>query len=42
MDLFGVTTFPFRLLCGLLILWHGRRQILWLGVFLLWLCTLPS
>jgi hypothetical protein len=32
MDLFVVPTFSFRLLYGLLILWHGRRQILWLGV----------
>jgi hypothetical protein len=31
-DLFVVPTFSFRLLYGLLILWHGRRQILWLGV----------
>src|ERR1700756_1687985 len=32
MDLFVVPTLSFRLLYGLLILWHGRRQILWLGV----------
>src|SRR5262249_30910284 len=32
MDLFVVPTFSFRLVYGLLILWHGRRQILWLGV----------
>src|ERR1700758_4349804 len=32
MDLFVVPTLAFRLLYGLLILWHGRRQILWLGV----------
>src|SRR6202008_4044125 len=32
MDLFLVPTISFRLLYGLLILWHGRRQILWLGV----------
>jgi hypothetical protein len=32
MDLFVVPTFSFRLLYGLLILWHGRRQILWLEV----------
>jgi hypothetical protein len=31
-DLFVVPTLSFRLLHGLLILWHGRRQILWLGV----------
>ena len=31
-DLFVVPTLSFRLLYGLLILWHGRRQILWLGV----------
>src|SRR5262245_35924594 len=29
---FVVPTFSFQLLYGLLILWHGRRQILWLGV----------
>src|SRR5262252_1790764 len=27
-----VPTIAFRLLYGLLILWRGRRQILWLGV----------
>ncbi len=32
MDLFVVPTFSFRLLYGLLILWHGRRRISWLGV----------
>jgi transposase InsO family protein len=32
MDLFVVPTFSFRLLYGLVILNHGRRQILWLGV----------
>src|SRR3977135_2479691 len=32
MDLFVVPTLSFRLLYGLLILHHGRRQILWLGV----------
>ena len=32
MDLFVVPTFSFQLLYGLLILSHGRRQILWLGV----------
>ena len=31
-DLFVVPTISFRLLYGLLILRHGRRQILWLGV----------
>src|ERR1019366_375412 len=31
-DLFVVPTLSFRLLYGLLILGHGRRQILWLGV----------
>ena len=31
-DLFVVPTISFRLLYGLLILQHGRRQILWLGV----------
>jgi hypothetical protein len=31
MDLFVVPTVSFRLLHGLLILQHGRRQILWLG-----------
>ena len=31
-DLFVVPTLSFRLLYGLLILEHGRRQILWLGV----------
>jgi hypothetical protein len=30
MDLFVVPTLSFRLLYGLLILWPGRRQILWL------------
>src|SRR6185436_10888528 len=32
MDLFVVPTVGFRLLYGLLIMGHGRRQILWLGV----------
>jgi transposase InsO family protein len=32
MDLFAVPTFSFKLLYGLLILRHGRRQLLWLGV----------
>src|SRR3979411_3166026 len=32
MDLFVVPTLSFRLLYGLLILQHDRRQILWLGV----------
>jgi hypothetical protein len=32
MDLFVVPTVTFRLLYGLLIMGHGRRQILWLGV----------
>src|SRR5271163_3867257 len=32
MDLFVVPTISFRLLYGLLILQHGRRQIPWLGV----------
>jgi hypothetical protein len=32
MDLFVVPTISFWLLYGLLILQHGRRQILWLGV----------
>jgi transposase InsO family protein len=31
-DLFVVPTISFRLLYGLLIMRHGRRQILWLGV----------
>jgi transposase InsO family protein len=31
-DLFVVPTVSFRLLYGLLIMVHGRRQILWLGV----------
>jgi hypothetical protein len=31
MDLFVVPTLSFRLLYGLLILQHDRRQILWLG-----------
>ena len=31
-DLFVVPTVSFRLLDGLLIMSHGRRQILWLGV----------
>jgi transposase InsO family protein len=32
MDLFVVPTISFRLLYGMLILSHSRRQILWLGV----------
>ena len=32
MDLFVVPTLSFRLLYGLLILRHRRRQIMWLGV----------
>jgi hypothetical protein len=32
MDLFVVPTVGFRLLYGLLIMGHGRRQILWLGL----------
>ena len=32
MDLFVVPTISFRLLYGLLIMLHGRRQILWFGV----------
>jgi transposase InsO family protein len=32
MDLFVVPTISFRLLYGLLIMGHGRRHILWLGV----------
>jgi hypothetical protein len=32
MDLFVVPTISFRLLYGLLIMGHGRRQILWFGV----------
>jgi hypothetical protein len=32
MDLFVVPTFSFKLLYGLLILRHGRRLLLWLGV----------
>ncbi len=32
MDLFVVPTVSFRLLYGLLIMGHGRRQILWLGI----------
>jgi hypothetical protein len=31
-DLFMVPTISFQLLYGLLILQHGRREILWLGV----------
>jgi hypothetical protein len=31
MDLFVVPTISFQLLYGLLILQHGRREILWLG-----------
>jgi hypothetical protein len=32
MDLFVVSTISFRLLYGLLIMGHGRRQIPWFGV----------
>jgi hypothetical protein len=32
MDLFVVPTISFRLLYGLLIMAHGRRQVLWFGV----------
>src|SRR5215471_14647153 len=32
MDLFLVPTISFRMLYGLLILQHGRRQLLWVGV----------
>jgi hypothetical protein len=32
MDVFVVPAISFRLLCGLLILQHDRRQTLWLGV----------
>ena len=32
MDLFVVPTISFRLLYGLLMVGHGRRQILWFGV----------
>src|SRR6201991_1862454 len=32
MDLFVAPTISFRLPCGLLIMGHGRRQILWFGV----------
>jgi hypothetical protein len=32
MDLFVVPTISFRPLYGLLIMWHGRRQLLWVGV----------
>lgn len=32
MDLFVVPTMSFRLIYGLLIMGHGRRQILWIGV----------
>jgi hypothetical protein len=32
MDLFVVSTLSFKVLYGLLILRHGRRQLLWLGV----------
>jgi hypothetical protein len=31
-DLFLVPTISFRLLCELLILKHGRRELLWVGV----------
>jgi hypothetical protein len=53
MDLFVAPTVSFRLLYGLLIMGHGRRQILWLGVTahrtaewianqLMWLRATPS
>ncbi|MEH2474175.1 hypothetical protein V1281_004640 [Nitrobacteraceae bacterium AZCC 2161] len=32
MDLFVVPTISFRLLYSLLIMGHGRRQLLWVGV----------
>ena len=32
MDLFVIPTISFRLLYGLLILQHGRRELLWIGV----------
>ena len=32
MDLFIVPTISFRLLYGLLILQHGRRELVWMGV----------
>jgi hypothetical protein len=32
MDLFVVPTISFRLLYGLLIMRHGRRQVIWFGV----------
>jgi hypothetical protein len=32
MDMFVVSTISFRLLYGLLILRHSRRELLWLGV----------
>ena len=32
MDLFVVPSISFRLLCGLLLMGHGRRKILWFGV----------
>jgi hypothetical protein len=32
MDLFVVPTISFRLLYGLLIMGHGRRQVIWFGV----------
>jgi hypothetical protein len=31
-DLFFVPTIPFRLLHGLLVMGHGRRQVIWFGV----------
>jgi transposase InsO family protein len=39
MDLFVVPTIAFRLLYGLLIMGHGRRQILWLGVTAEWIAN---
>ena len=32
MDLFVVPTISFRLLYGLLVMGHGQRQLLWVGV----------
>jgi hypothetical protein len=46
MDLFVVPTISFRLLYGLLIVGHGRREILWFGVTAphseRWIHSLPS
>ncbi|MDR6306486.1 hypothetical protein GGQ85_004219 [Nitrobacter vulgaris] len=38
MDLFVVPTISFRLLYGLLIMGHGRRQILWFAMFSMSMC----